>query len=239
MSWIAVGAGARSTTRTWVERESNPRLVGVRIRCKASVCYRPDCGSLSLESNQNLPGFNRARRPHAQERESCRTRVSSTRAASCLHQVPCQAPIIITVQLSEIGRDTQRAPRASMHPLVRRAHPSRTHDLDSRSLVRKIRLCVVFRTPKRLRAARFPRAARSAFNAHRVTCWRGLPRRRPYRRYLRETASFRSPEARTPTCRRGAPDATMDVEQLAGWVGYVVYGSLLDLRWLKRITASN
>jgi hypothetical protein len=39
--WTIVDAGARSMALAWVEWESNPRLSGLRIRCKASVCYRP------------------------------------------------------------------------------------------------------------------------------------------------------------------------------------------------------
>ena len=69
---------ARSETRSarsiasWAGWESNPRRGGLRDRCKASVCYRPTRRTTAvrrrshpLESNQDLPGFSRARRPHA------------------------------------------------------------------------------------------------------------------------------------------------------------------------------
>jgi hypothetical protein len=59
---------ARPMIRAWVGWESNPRRVGLRIRCKACVCYQPQVQrSHPLESNQNLSGFSRARRPTTQE----------------------------------------------------------------------------------------------------------------------------------------------------------------------------
>lgn len=67
--------GLRSTRAigSWVGWGSNPRLDGLRDRCKANFCYRPighrrrsSCfSSHPLESNQDLSGFNQARRPHA------------------------------------------------------------------------------------------------------------------------------------------------------------------------------
>ena len=144
LSWIAVDAGARSTTRTWVEWESNPRFDGVRIRCKPAFATDPFPSVVPPSGIEPEP---RGLQPRAQttcarvgNRPAC---VLSARTRVCLHRVPARAPIIvITVQLSEITRRAQGAPRAVMRSPKARAHPSRTHDLDSRSGIRKTRLCV-------------------------------------------------------------------------------------------------
>ena len=70
--------------RAWVGWESNPRCDGLRIRCKACVCYQPQGPwSHPLESNQNLSGFSRARRPTTQEWDVTLRAPRRAAAASC------------------------------------------------------------------------------------------------------------------------------------------------------------
>lgn len=118
-----------------------------------------------LESNQNLSGFSRARRPTTQEWVRA-PRAFAARAAQI---------IIIVLRLSESGgaRRTSGlhasafaagAPRASMQPPLTRAHLSRfeisirDHESQNQSLC-----CVrAMAGPKRQRAARFPWGGPSA-----------------------------------------------------------------------------
>ena len=171
LSWIAVGAGARSTTRTWVEWESNPRFDGVRIRCKPAFATDPFVSSSHpLESNQNLAGFSCARRPHAPEWEidprACSVRARGSVFIGCLPGHPSSSSLF----------GCQRS------PAVRRAHLGPRCDRRRRErTLRELMIwiqdqvfakldCVSFwpgttTDPKRRRAAWFPWAARSAFDA--------------------------------------------------------------------------
>jgi hypothetical protein len=136
----------------------------------------------------------------------------------------------------------QGAPRAVMRSLFASAHPSRTNDLDSRSLVRKTQIVcrLQMQDPKRRRATWSPR--RPVQRSTLVTSIaRGTSRGGSYRRYLRETSRFRRSGAHSPAGRQGRtgttwPKAAAD-GRLASFAGYVVCGSRLCLRWFKRITA--
>jgi hypothetical protein len=129
-SSIAVGARRHgSTIYAWVEWESNPRFDGVRVRCKASVCYRPVSQSHPLESNQNLSGFNQARsllrqggKFRAAHRRSCPRRAALFRSGALpgtrhRHLFGCHR--------GSRSMRTQGAPRAAMHPHAVRPHLSR------------------------------------------------------------------------------------------------------------------
>jgi hypothetical protein len=64
-------AGARSATTTHEVGRAGiePAFFGLRDRCNASVCYRPDSWPHPPESNRNLPRFGRTRRPATPEWE--------------------------------------------------------------------------------------------------------------------------------------------------------------------------
>jgi hypothetical protein len=100
--WITVDAGARSVTPAWVGWESNPRCDGLRVRCKACVCYRPN-SSHPLELNQNLSGFSRARRPLRQGGNARRVSVKQVPhdARGAVSSGACQGTLVITLRLSE------------------------------------------------------------------------------------------------------------------------------------------
>lgn len=127
----AVDAGARSAIHSWVEWESNPRVGGLRVRCKASICYRPEISeSHPLESNQNLSGFNRARRPPTQEWDVCRVReraLASTlpHAAGCVGCLPRHPHRHHSSVVTELPRHAAGAPRAMARSQTLRVHPSR------------------------------------------------------------------------------------------------------------------
>lgn len=114
---------ARPMIRAWVGWESNPRCDGLRIRCKACVCYQPRGPSWShpLESNQNLSGFSRARRPTTQEWDVTLRAPAGRR--SVLSWVPCQAPSsssLFSCQRSQVARAAVRS--AHLGPCGTRAH---------------------------------------------------------------------------------------------------------------------
>ena len=114
---------ARPMIRAWVRWESNPRCDGARIRCKACVFYQPQGPSWShpLESNQNLSGFDRARRPTTQEWDVTLRAPAGRR--SVLSWVPCQAPSsssLFSCQRSQVARSAVR--RTHLGPCDTRAH---------------------------------------------------------------------------------------------------------------------
>ena len=113
---------ARPMIRAWVGWESNPRRDGLRIRCKASVCYQPQGPrSHPLESNQNLSVFSRARRPTTQEWDVTLRAPAGRR--SVLSWVPCQAPSsssLFDCQRSQVARSAVR--RTHLGPCGTRAH---------------------------------------------------------------------------------------------------------------------
>ena len=114
---------ARPAIRTWVGWESNPRSGGVRNRCKASVCYQPFgiASSHPLESNQNLSGFSRARRPTTLKWEVA-PRVRCWRTCGAVVGA-CHGTL--HRHRSSIVREprrAQRAPRAWMPPPTSRTH---------------------------------------------------------------------------------------------------------------------
>ncbi len=111
----------RSMLPAWVGWESNPRFDGLRIRYKACVCYRPKEQSHPLESNQNLSGFSRARRPTTQEWDV--TLRGPVGRRSVLSWVPCQAPSsssLFDCQRSQVARSAVRS--AHLGPCGIRAH---------------------------------------------------------------------------------------------------------------------
>ena len=71
-----------------------------------------------LESNQNLSGFSRARRPTTQEWDTSAAHVGSTRGAR-------SSSSSSSIVRDRWDRRAQGAPRALMHPPVTRAHLSR------------------------------------------------------------------------------------------------------------------
>ena len=82
-----------------------------------------DLSSHPLDSNQNLLGFNQARRPTTQEWEMGRTPLYRQRAS--VTWVPAGTLIVIALRLSEIGPRAKDAPRASMRSRSSRPHRSR------------------------------------------------------------------------------------------------------------------
>lgn len=167
--WIVVGAGARSTTRSWVGWESNPRFDGVRVRCKASVCYRPESPH-PLESNQNLAGFSRARRPTTQEWEvpAAREHEALVRRVVVLHGCLPGHPSSSLFGCQRPTRGARGAPRASRRaspPRCTRDHREcttrvlvisiRDHEFANASC-RSLRMPASVEGPKRRRAAWSP-----------------------------------------------------------------------------------
>jgi hypothetical protein len=122
--------GARSMVQAWVEWELNPRFVGVRTRCNASVCYRPGRPTLWNRTRTSRASAERA----DQLRKSgmaCRARPEAP-ARHVFRSGACQGTLIIidSSVVRDLPRRAQGAPRAVMRSRRPRMHQSRNRDLD-------------------------------------------------------------------------------------------------------------